>query len=431
MKTINHKQKAMRLLSNVRWLIPGSIWYASLLLIFCSLPVWAQDAPAGIDMSDEVIAHGRQIFVGRCQACHAVSDKVVIGPGMKGVLERRELPWLIQWIRNSQALIRSGDPIAVKLYEEYNQAQMPSFLDLSDDDIKAVLAYVKAEETKAAEAAVAQANDGGGATSTTQQSGVSESYLMAILIGLVLVLVLVLAVLLLIVSLLTRFLKQQDLSPEDLEVVEENKIDWTAPLRSKAFLTVVGVFFFLVIAKAGLDSLMDVGVQTGYAPAQPIAFSHKLHAGKYQIDCEYCHTGVRKGKSANIPSANTCMNCHGEIKRGSPEIQKIYAAIENNEPIQWVRIHNLPDFAYFNHAQHVAVGQLECQQCHGEIEKMEVVQQRMPLTMGWCIDCHRKTVVKAEGNEYYDKLLQFHKTAGKKQMTVEDIGGLECSKCHY
>ncbi len=439
--TLTHKQKAMRLLNKPNRLMLTRICYASIFLIVMlfSSPAWAQEvAPQdnatqevpGLDMSEATIAKGKELFVGRCQSCHAVTDEVVIGPGLKGVLERRELPWLLKWIRNSQALIQSGDPTAVQLYNEYNQTQMTSFLDLSDDDIKAILAYVKSAENQQQEAAAdgaAQAEGGEAA----QASGLNSSYLTAILVGLVIVLVLVLAVLLLIVSLLTRFLKNQDLPEEDLEVVNE-KIDLTAPFRSKAFLTVVGVFFLLVVAKAGIDSLMDVGVQTGYAPTQPIAFSHKLHAGKYQIDCQYCHTGVRKGKSANIPSANICMNCHGEIKRGSPEIQKIYAAIEKNEPIKWVRVHNLQDFVYFNHAQHVQVGQIECQHCHGEIEKMEVVQQRSPLTMGWCIDCHRKTVVKAEGNDYYDRLLQFHKAnAGKKPMTVEDIGGLECSKCHY
>lgn len=441
--TLTYKQKVMRLLNKPNRLMLKGICYASIFLIVMlfSSPAWAQEAAPqdnaspqavpGLDMSEATIAKGKELFVGRCQSCHAVTEQVVIGPGLKGVLERRELPWLLKWIRNSQALIQSGDPIAVQVYNEYNQTQMTSFLDLSDDDIKAILAYVKSAENQQQQAAAEVTAQTGGSEAAQASSGINQSYLVAILIGLVIVLVLVLAVLLLIVSLLTRFLKSQNLPEEDLEVVNE-KIDLTAPFRSKAFLTMVGVFFLLVVAKAGIDSLMDVGVQTGYAPTQPIAFSHKLHAGKYQIDCQYCHTGVRKGKSANIPSANICMNCHGEIKRGSPEIQKIYAAIEKNEPIKWVRVHNLQDFVYFNHAQHVQVGQIECQQCHGEVEKMEVVQQRSPLTMGWCIDCHRKTVVKAEGNDYYDRLLQFHKNnAGKKPMTVEDIGGLECSKCHY
>jgi hypothetical protein len=125
------------------------------------------------------------------------------------------------------------------------------------------------------------------------------------------------------------------------------------------------------------------------------------------------------------------MNCHNAIKKESPEIQKIYKAIETDTPIEWVRVHNLPDLAYFNHAQHTNVGGIQCQQCHGEIEKMEVVQQRSSLTMGWCIDCHRKTNVNAKDNAYYDKLVELHKSEGGKELKVANIGGLECSKCHY
>ena len=125
------------------------------------------------------------------------------------------------------------------------------------------------------------------------------------------------------------------------------------------------------------------------------------------------------------------MNCHSSIKTESDEIQKIYAAVENNEPIQWVRIHNLPDLAYFNHQQHVSVGNIECQTCHGPIEEMDVVYQYAPLTMGWCINCHRDTDVSAKGNAYYDNLVELHEAKSKEPMKVEDIGGLECAKCHY
>jgi len=195
--------------------------------------------------------------------------------------------------------------------------------------------------------------------------------------------------------------------------------------------------------KTVIDGLYSIGVQQNYQPKQPIAFSHKLHAGAYEINCKYCHTGAMKGKQANIPSPNICMNCHSQIKQESPEIQKIYAAIGydvktasytgKQKPIEWVRIHNLPDLAYFNHSQHVNVGGIECQTCHGPIEEMEVVKQYSLLTMGWCIDCHRKTNVNNEGNAYYDKLVQVHEASKGKgnKMKVEDIGGLECSKCHY
>jgi hypothetical protein len=130
------------------------------------------------------------------------------------------------------------------------------------------------------------------------------------------------------------------------------------------------------------------------------------------------------------------MNCHNQIRSGTTtgegEIAKIVAAWDNKKPIEWVRIHNLPDLAYFNHAQHVNVGGQECQTCHGPIETMDVVRQHSLLTMGWCIDCHRKTDVNSKGSAYYDKLVEYHaKEKGKTPMKVEDIGGLECSKCHY
>ncbi len=189
-------------------------------------------------------------------------------------------------------------------------------------------------------------------------------------------------------------------------------------------------------AKAGLDFVWGIGVQQGYAPGQPIEFSHRIHAGTqenggHEIDCNYCHTGVRKSKNANIPSTNICMNCHREIKKDSPKLQPLRDAVASGKPIEWVRIHNLPDLAYFNHSQHVKVGGIECQKCHGEIQEMDVVEQHAELTMGWCINCHRETQVNAEGNAYYDKLLEMHKDKTKEPMTVEDIGGLECAKCHY
>jgi hypothetical protein len=204
---------------------------------------------------------------------------------------------------------------------------------------------------------------------------------------------------------------------------------------------------------------MGVGMEQNYQPEQPIAFSHALHAGENQIDCNYCHSSARHSKHSGIPSANVCMNCHmyvdgseitndaGNLKydgEGSPEIAKIYAAIgwdsENREyiegyeqqPIKWVRIHNLPDLAYFNHSQHVNAGQLECQECHGPVETMEEVYQYSELTMGWCINCHRETEVQFNKNEYYQ---DFHEELTEKyhgeKITAEKIGGLECGKCHY
>jgi hypothetical protein len=227
--------------------------------------------------------------------------------------------------------------------------------------------------------------------------------------------------------------------------------------RMVTFLTVVLVLWFL---QAAYSYLSGIGVEQNYQPHQPIAFSHKVHAGQNKVDCNYCHSSARHSKHSGIPSANVCMNCHmyidgseitdsttGQLKYGgdrSPEIAKIYEAIGwdpekrtyvegyEEKPIKWVRVHNLPDLAYFNHAQHVTAGGVECQTCHGPVETMDEVYQYSELTMGWCINCHRETEVKTESNGYYaemhDKLKAKYK--GEK-ITVDKIGGLECGKCHY
>lgn len=397
----------------------------------------------GIPTDDAAISGGKSLFTNNCTVCHAINAQVV-GPALKDVHERRDLPWLISFIKNSQAVIQSGDDYAVNLYNEYNKTLMPSF-DFSDEEVTNIVAYIKSEsaapaasaaDTETAEGETPGSGSGGGG------SGISSEYLSIILVGLLIVLVLILVVLVLIISVLKRFLSQRDdLDDEDREILSQ-KVNIQKVVKSKPFLG-ISLFLFLAIAvKLVIDGLYSVGIQQGYQPKQPIAFSHALHAGQYQIDCQYCHTGVMKSKSANIPSANICMNCHQQIKPESPEIQKIYAAIDfdpetqtygnNKQPIEWVRIHNLPDLAYFNHAQHVNVGGLDCETCHGAIQEMEVVYQHSLLTMGWCINCHRETQVNAEGNEYYDKLLELHDAADSNEpLRVEDIGGLECSKCHY
>lgn len=217
-----------------------------------------------------------------------------------------------------------------------------------------------------------------------------------------------------------------------------------------ATLIIAGAVMLFLGAFGYKFGMEEVGVQQGYAPTQPINFSHKIHAGQYEMDCKYCHSTVEKSKSASIPSLNTCMNCHKYVKaaekyngKTSPEIQKIYNAIgfdgDNMEyiegyeqkPIEWIRIHNLPDLAYFNHSQHVVVGKVECQTCHGPIEEMEKVYQYSNLQMGWCIDCHRERGIDSENNDYYEEAHKNMLAEGKDYITVADNGGLECSKCHY
>ena len=206
--------------------------------------------------------------------------------------------------------------------------------------------------------------------------------------------------------------------------------------------------------------LFKIGVDEGYQPIQPIAFSHKIHAGDNKIECQYCHSSAKHSKTSGIPSVNVCMNCHKNISEVADdtkiefngetygkaeldkEIAKVYDAAGwdaekleytgETKPVKWVRVHNLPDFAYFNHSQHVTVGNVKCQKCHGPVEEMDEVYQYSPLTMGWCIDCHKDTKVDLKGNAYYAKI---HKELAKKygvnQVTVAQLGGKECGKCHY
>ncbi len=397
---------------------------------FISTAAWAQADAVPTDAA--VIGEGENLFRQNCAACHKINQKL-IGPALQNIYERRDIPWILSFVKNSQKVISNGDDYAVKLFEEYNKTVMTAF-DFTDEEILSILAYVKDQTDNPPVAAVAAVAATGGA-GAPGEAGIPAKYLNVIFVGLIITLILLLIVLVMIVSVLQKFLSQKnDLSSIEKDVVAD-KFDFGAIIRNKAFMGIVAFVITAVLFKGMIDMLYNIGVQQGYAPKQPIAFSHKVHAGTFEIDCNYCHTGVTKSKNANIPSPNICMNCHSGITKGTntgtTEIDKIYAAIDNNEPIEWVRIHNLPDFAYFNHSQHVKVGKVECATCHGVIEEMEVVEQYANLTMGWCIECHRTTNVATKDNAYYDQLVDLHNAANVEPMKVEDIGGLECAKCHY
>lgn len=396
--------------------------------VLISFSSFAQDIPTDA----AAISAGESLFNANCKACHRI-DKKLVGPALQDVYNRApSIDWIKSFVKNSSGVIASGDDYANKLYNEYNKTQMTAFTSFKDADIMNVLAYIKSE-TEKPKTAVTTATPGTTGTGSSE-GGAPSSYLNVILIGMVIILVLLLLILGFLVSALKRFLDSKELSEEDKEVVH-SPITLGTATRSSAFIFIVAFLVAGLGFKAVINGLYGIGVQQGYAPKQPIAFSHKIHAGDLEIDCKYCHVGVMKNKNATIPSVNICMNCHNQIKEGSQtgtgEIAQIIKAYETNTPIEWVRIHNLPDLAYFNHAQHVNVGGIECQTCHGPIETMEVVRQHSLLTMGWCIDCHRKTDVNTKGNAYYDKLIELHNQSKKSPMKVEDIGGLECSKCHY
>ncbi len=402
------------------------------------------------------VAEGEKLFNANCTSCHALNEKVV-GPALKGINEKYDEAWLIKWIKNSQALVKSGDEKAVKVYNENNQSVMTSFENLSDAQIKSILEYIKTPPV--AQASVAPSNGAGDATTEAVAPAKDSIYNNTTFIALSIMAF----ILFLIVFVLYRIKKTvqgiydakfPEQAALELEPVVDVRTTWKYKLFTKhpvvgTILVILG--FTVALGIYGFNyGQTEVGVQQGYAPAQPINYSHELHAGKYKINCLYCHNGADKGKQATIPSASTCMNCHMHVTASakydgqvSPEIAKIYDAVgwdaekkaynpsKQQKPIKWVRIHNLPDLAYFNHAQHVKAGKVECQSCHGAIETMKVVYQQSSLQMGWCINCHREAKVDVKNNDYYEKLHEDLKAQGKSYATVSNVGGLECGKCHY
>jgi hypothetical protein len=182
---------------------------------------------------------------------------------------------------------------------------------------------------------------------------------------------------------------------------------------------VVGLGLGTALAARGLSAL---GIHQGYAPAQPIAFPHKVHAGDNKIACLYCHSAARTSRHAGIPSANVCMNCHSMLEKQTVEIEKLQEAVQEHRPISWVKVHNLPDFVYFNHSQHVLSG-VACQKCHGPVEQMDRVQQVSPLTMGWCLSCHRDTVHVPTGT--------LQRVAANLSERPKPTANLDCAACHY
>jgi len=217
------------------------------------------------------------------------------------------------------------------------------------------------------------------------------------------------------------------------------EIPWQKSLVSTKALFLYGFILVFITGWTVADTTMRFQRSKGYSPKQPIAFPHKLHAGINQINCLYCHSGAEKSKVAGIPPISTCMNCHkgvpeGESAAGTAEIQKIYAAYDNNKPVQWIKIHNLPDHVYFNHSQHVTVGKIACQKCHGPVEEMDQVYQFASLSMGWCLNCHRETEVQFQSNDYYTMFSNLHARAKADtsiHVTEAMLGGDECQKCHY
>ncbi|MGB6154250.1 MAG: cytochrome c3 family protein [Pricia sp.] len=406
------------------------------------------------DVDGDPVA-GKQIFNQNCAACHALNRKMT-GPALANVETRLQeeeglgREWLYKWIKNSAGLIASGDAYANEVYNEYNQAAMQAFPTLSNEDIDNVLAYTAAppKEPAAADAAAAAP----GAVAAT--GGVSNEIILG---ALILIFALLVAMLFLVSSTLKKIALANGVADEK-EKSEKRTPIWKAFAQNQFLVLVSVVLLLLGGAYYAYGWMMQIGVDQGYAPIQPIHYSHRIHAGENKIECKYCHSSARVSKHSGIPSLNVCMNCHKSIYEVSEEtlaegkqeygvdynkeIKKLYAAVgwdeENqkytgeSQPVEWIRIHNLPDFAYFNHSQHHIVGGIQCQECHGPVEEMEIMYQYSSLTMGWCINCHRETNVKIEGNAYYEKIHEeLQKKYGVETFTAAQMGGIECGKCHY
>ncbi len=387
------------------------------------------------------------MFQSNCASCHN-PFKVVTGPALKGVTERiPDKKLLHAWIHNNQAVLQTGNAYFTKLYSEYNKTPMTVFgSQLSDADIDAIIKYVETVQPPSAPVA-------GGDDATSKGNDSDNTLLYGIL---TLILVIIMLILLQVNSSLKK------LSDDKEGIPAQEPIPF---YRNKVYITViilglcVAFGIWLSDAAIGLDRIKN------YHPEQTIFYSHKVHAGINQISCLYCHGNAWDSKHATVPSLNVCMNCHAAINDyshgpklyredgsevdGTAEIQKLYSYTgydpkagkytQPGKPVEWIKIHNLPDHVFFSHAQHVRAGKVQCQTCHGPIQQMNEVKQFAELSMGWCINCHRTTKVNfgdstGNGNKFYSIYEKFHndlKNGKMDSVTVENIGGTECQKCHY
>lgn len=382
---------------------------------------------------------GKALFQANCASCHAVNKKLT-GPALAGFQDRG--PWsdrknLYAWVHNPAGFAKTNT-YAANLIKEYNGQLMTAFASLPEKDIDAIADYIINYKDPT------PPPPPGGETAPASDN----SFLFGIL-------ALVLAVVAFILLQVNSNLKK--LTDEKDGVYRGEPV---AFWKNKAYIATGIILLFLTGGYLIAQSAIGLGRQTNYQPEQPIYYSHAVHAGINQVNCLYCHGGAMEGKHANIPSVNVCMNCHmavneyakgpklfkddGTEVNGTAEIKKLYdyagwdpvanKYTKPGKPIEWVKIHNLPDHVYFNHSQHTVAGGVQCQTCHGEIQKMGEVYQFSNLSMGWCINCHRESSVKFKDNGFYSMYEKFHndiKSGKMDSVTVEKIGGTECQKCHY
>ena len=393
---------------------------------------------------------GKQLFLSNCASCHAL-DKAMTGPALRGVSSRG--PWgdrkeLYKWIHNPAGYM-AKDPYTKGLQQQYG-AIMQAFPQLAEKEIDAIIEYLDAPP--------AAGNAPGGMNATAAGAGEDSGNRNAVIFG---VISLIMAIVALILMQVNSNLKK--LSDDKENIIRPEPVPFW---RNKVYIALLAILFFVVGGYFVGKGAMGLGRQQGYQPVQPIYYSHKVHAGINQINCLYCHNSALESKHATVPSVNVCMNCHkaisayekgpklynesGDEINGTAEIEKLYKYAgytpgqqwnpANAKPIEWIKIHNLPDHVFFSHAQHTNAGKVSCQTCHGNIQEMDEVKQVSELSMGWCINCHRESKVNfynekdSTGNKFYSIYEKFHndlKSGKMDSVTVENIGGTECQKCHY
>jgi mono/diheme cytochrome c family protein len=420
-------------------------------------------ASAFIFISSQLTAqvNGEEIFKNYCSSCHKVDGKST-GPWIKGSRDRwaaqSSMDNLYKWVKNSADVIKSGDPYAVALFNEWKQSPMTA-QPLNNEQIDAVLDYV---DNWVSPVAPGPTTDG---AATVEKE--SDAWVWVLIISILFVIVI------LAVGSVRRQLHNAIKENKGEETDDELSYlqmfgQWAN--KNKILVGLSSLVILLTILISLGNEAMQVGVFEGYNPSQPIEFDHSVHAGKAEINCVYCHSSAEKSKHAGIPSVNVCMNCHRDIHKGqntgTEEIAKIHAAAgydpDQNEytkdatPIIWNKVHNLPDHVYFNHSQHVVVGKIDCAQCHGDVKNIKTGKvatiaelnavpentikfTKQVLTMGWCLECHNQAGVQDQGSAYYDEIhkrLKDNPELLKKfkqddKITVRELGGWECAKCHY
>ena len=392
---------------------------------------------------------GKAVFQSKCASCH-VMGKDLTGPNLVGVLDRWDgnTDHIKEWILNWSKAVKAGYKEAIAVQNFSNSAMTQFEGSITPGELDAVVKYITTWQPPAPV-------DGGGDGPDPGKPDNSG----AVIFG---VISLILAIIALILMQVNSNLKKLSDDAEGIHRPEPVPF-----YRNKVYIAMVAIVFFIVAGFFLSKVAIGFGRQKDYEPKQPIFYSHKVHAGINQINCLYCHGNAWESRHAAIPSVNVCMNCHRTIQsygensakiyddagnevNGSAEIQKLYKYAgfdpKNAEkwdpnkakPIEWEKIHNLPDHVYFNHSQHIRAGKVQCQTCHGEITGMDEVKQVSELSMSWCINCHRQTKVDfntdSTGNKFYSIYEKFHNDIKNHKMdsvTVKDIGGTECQKCHY